>query len=250
MFRKYPDHVFTFFAADFAPKLGPGVSEVAQTIFEKHKPKALQATLPSSFNFGWPSERRLAILTHQRLAFQTLGLDAWESRLAEYERMASDCLKTLEIEEATRVGFKVMAFLPLGMTHPEMCRLMFGSFLAAEVELAEVCPGVCDPLVHLEGKHGEMECIVQVTSMSSEQIATAFLKVPNLALFVENELLDGRLRECHSQLTAKASLMVDVDLFMRNAACSGIGRFLRESLRQAEDIVNACARRLTSKPKA
>jgi len=248
MLTKHHSRVCTFFAADFDPRFGPEVSSAASRIYEEHRPPKYRATMPSLFQFAWPETRNLLVVTHSRVAWQTLGLRAWNDSLQEHLSVVTMGLQTMHVSAFKRIGFKIVAYLPLSMSHAEMCKLMFGAFVLPEEDFQQVSKGGRDPLLHMEGESGGLEYLLIVTSLSKAQASKHFFSFPNLDLFLAEMYLDVGLKDFHDRVTESDCFLVDIDLFRTNVGIDCLEGFVKEALGTAEAVTDACVRRLLSKP--
>jgi hypothetical protein len=247
MLEKYADRSRTFFAADYEPQLGNELADVAKEIRENHKPDSVKLGT-KSYNFGWPSKRQVCILNPTRIALQTLGLSAWKENQSTLESMIRAAVKRLGIDKFKRLGFKVSTFIPLSMTHAEMCELMFGSFLSSKDKLEQICGRSIDPLVQIEGEHGDMRYILVISPMTAEQITRGLSVTPNLDLFLEDKYLDTGVKDFLGRVQQSDAFHFDIDLFRRDVGASTLKEFLKSSMEKADLIAEACVRNLQSKP--
>jgi len=248
MLTKHASRVCTFFAVDFGPQFGTRLANAAEEIFTQFAPEKWHVQMPASYSFLWPSERRLMILNFQRIAWQTLGLSAWQDKLDERAAIIKTALRIVGIEEFKRIGFKVTAFLPLEMSHLELSQLMFGSFLAAAEELADVCGEPKDPLVHLQGEKDNMQYALVLSAMTTQQASDQFLQTVNLAYFRESKFLDTSVKDFHDRIAENDCFYVDLDLFRRDVPANTLDTFLKRSLANSEELTTACVQRLRSQP--
>ena len=203
---------------------------------------------PQTYMFRCPERRLLVVLSPSRLFLQTLGLSPWADAMEEHLRLALASLKALGVTQLKRVGFKILAYLPLQMSHAELCRLMFGSFLAPIEELREVFGDPLDPSVHLEGKYGESEYVVEFTPVTTEQAKARCQGIPNVDHFVTEKFAGSPVREFLDRVCQSDSLVFDVDLFRKDLPVDKLGQFLSTSLQDAKRIAEATVARLQSRP--
>jgi len=248
MLTKHASRVCTFFAVDFDPRFGPEVSSAASQVYEEHRPPHFKAGSPLTFWFGWPETRNVFAIAHSRLAWQTLGFTAWNEGLEDHLGVIGTALRTMHVSSFKRIGFKTAAYLPLSMSHAEMCKLMFGAFAAPEEELCQVLQGGRGPLLQIEGESHGMKYALVVTSFDRKQASKNFLSLPNLDLFRDNKYLDNTVKEFHDLVTESDCFYVDIDLFQLDVEANCLETFVKESLATAERATDSCVRRLCSKP--
>lgn len=246
--REQGNRTCVYFAVDFAPVLGVRFSNALDEAFRKLNPPAFTAKASQSCLFRWPDERRIMIMTPQRLAWQTLGLPCWLDHVEEHVATCKDALATMETTECKRAGFKVEAYLPLGMSFAEMGQLMFGSFAAPLEALEAQCGRLSDPLVRVAGSVDDIGYVLVVTAMNEEHIKTTLLAHPNLELFLENKLLDTGIKDFYETIGRTDCLYVDVDLSRNDVSTETIGDFLSSAFSRSEQITEACVRHLRSQP--
>ena len=248
MLAKNADRTCTYFAIDYEPLVGPKLGELAGQICAKYKPDNLGMAIPTAYSFGWPGKKSLLTMGVKRIAWQSLGLSQWQERLKDDGAMFRSSIEVLGVKEIKRIGFKVTAFLPLQMSHAELCNLMFGSFMAPLEELETVLGHPKDPLFHVEGEYDGFEYLLDLTAVSKAQITQAFHSIPNLDHFVSDKFLDCSLRDFHDRIAASDCVSFDIDLFQKNVAAASLETFLKSSFSKAEEMADKCVRRLQCKP--
>jgi hypothetical protein len=104
------------------------------------------------------------------------------------------------------MGFKAVAFLPLGMTHAEMCDLLFGSFLLPASDLQDIANEPEDALVQIHSSYKNMKTVLVVAPMTVEQAARQLC--PRLGSRLQNRLrastsqpFDGGKQRASSQVS-------------------------------------------------
>jgi hypothetical protein len=248
MLLKHANRVRTYFAVDYEPQLGATLGEAAARLHSEFEPSGVAVKGPLGYTFKWPTQRCYLELGIARLMWHSLGLAEWSENRDRYVKIMETALEAFGVADLKRVGFKVSAYLPLDMSHQEMCDLMFGSFLVSANCLNEVLGSIADPLVQFQGEREGMEYILQINPMNPEQAAKAFRASEQLEDFLEDKYLDTGVRDFQERITAAGSLFVDVDLFRKNVATDTVSSFVKETMVESERIVNACVRRLRSQP--
>lgn len=248
MLKDHSKHVCTYFAVDFEPCLDARVAEAAEKMRTQFKPEEVTARVPLSYLFRWPSQRYFATLDVRRIGWQSLGLTPWNDNLPERLDMISVGLATVGARDLRRIGFKVSAYLPLSMSHAELCDLMFGSFLASAQDLSRVFGEHADPLLQIQGESNGFKYILIVTPMNPEQIANNFRQNGNLEHFLEDRFLDTAVKKFQEEITSSDCLYFDIDLFQLKVSPDRLREFAKSSLAQAERMADMCVRFLRSQP--
>lgn len=239
MLKEHPDRVFVNFAVDFDAQIGYArrLSEAVEAVHGRLPTKQWACTT-ERYYLRDIEKRFVLSLEFARIGFTSLGLDTWTTRMTEFVSLFKLGLDTMGVEKLKRVGFKTQAFIATGMSHSEMCDLMFGSFLVEAKELENVCGKPTDTLVQLHGTHKGMRTLTVITPANSEQSAQSFMANPGLDLLVEPKLYDTGLRDFRDRIP-KECLLIENDLFQLDPAPSDIQGFARESLEASEDIAEA-----------
>ncbi len=248
MLTDHADRIGTAFAVDFAPQFGVKVANAADEIYVKYEPAEVNAAPPVTYFYRWPADQRFLFMSHQRIAWHTLGLSWWREHLNEHGAVVRTALNVIGVQRLKRIGFRVSAYLPLEMSHAEMTDLLFGSFLVPRKNLEEAGGEVTDSLVQLEGKHHGFEYLLRISPMTKQQISDGFLALPNLEQFMRNKFVDSGIKDFYDRITQSDSLLFDLDLFQKDLQVDVVDNFLRESLCAAEAMADVCVRQLRSKP--
>jgi len=248
MLKDHSTRICSYFAVDFEPCLDARVAEAAEKIRAQFKPQEINARVPFSYLFRWPSQRYLATLDVRRFACQSLGLTPWNDNLTKHLDMIKVGLDTVRATEFARIGFKVSAYLPLSMSHAELSDLMFGSFLASAQDLDCIFGEHVDPLLQMHGEKDGFKYVLTVTPMNPEQIANNFRQHGNLEHFLEDRFLDTAVKRFQEDITSSDCLYFDIDLFQQKVSPDRLREFAKSSLAQAERMADMCVRFLRSQP--
>jgi hypothetical protein len=248
MLRDNSNRICTYFAIDFEPHLGTKVADAAQEINERLNPEGVTARTPLLYAFRWPTERWSLTLDVRRIGWQGLGLAGWSENLDKHTDTIRAALETIGVETFKRIAFKVTAYLPMQMSHQELCSLMFGSFVASSEELEKVLGERADPLLHVEGERDAFKYTLLVSPMNPQQIVNSFRQNKNLEQFLTDKFLDTAVKDFQERISSADCLLFDIDLFQNDVSAERLGQFLRESLEQAERTADACVRCLRSQP--
>jgi hypothetical protein len=181
----------------------------------------------------------------QRFFGQGLGLRDWQENMGEHGSMFTSALEHLGATKIKRAGFKVSLFLLLGMSHSEIVKLMFGSFLAAETEFQGVSGKLEDVLLQLHGEGKRLKTVTIIAPMTLEQATMHLLGINNLELLLESKLLDTGVKDFRERIGTDC-LFLDIDLFQENLNTKDFPFFLKEAYGEADSILTSCYDRLKS----
>lgn len=195
------------------------------------------------FSYIQPSEFRHVFLDHTRAQFQTLRLDRWIEKLDQHIDIAKMALDAYGLKEAIEVGFEFSAFLDIGMTHPEIAELGFGSLLGEGTR--SIVPGANDWILHLVSESEESEQRrIEICPMTREQMEKTFKSTKNIASFVQSPLWDTTLAD-HLDQIAGDCLFARVTLCDRGSiAPHAVERSMRSAVEKANEISASAAGRL------
>lgn len=248
MLKKHSDRICTYFKVDYEPQLGTRLAEAGDTIYKEFSPPQFGLGAASNHVFSWPSERYFLALSFQSIAWQGLGLSHWADNREKHVKSIRTALDTLGVVKLKRIGFKVSAYLPLEMSHQELCDLMFGSFLAPADEWSDMWGDSVDPWLSLEGERNGLKYVTTVSPMNTQQIKSVFRQNKNLERFVEDKFLDTGVKDFQNRITANDCLFFDIDLSQTDVDVNVLDSLTRDSLTQAEQVAEWCVRRLRSQP--
>jgi hypothetical protein len=195
------------------------------------------------FSYIQPSEFRHIYMDHNRVQFQTLTLDTWIERLDEHIDIAKMALDAFGLKDASEVGFEFSAFLEVGMTHPELAELGFGSLMANEAK--SIVPDANDWILHLvSGSEDGDRCRIEICPMTRQQMEETFKSQKNIATFVQSPLWDTTLAD-HLDQIAGDCLYLRVTLSERSSiATHAIERNMRTAVERANAISSSAVSRL------
>ncbi len=202
MLSKYASRAIVFFAADFEPVLGPGPASAAEELRKAYHPTGL-AVSANAIGLRWPAERACLAVSNNRVQIQTLGLGTWEEGAGQWISMVQKVLDVLESEKVKQVGIRIVVHIPLDMSHAEMARLMFGSFLVPIEEFEQVIDDPGDPLLQINGRRGPLECQIILTAANKTQISQGVLQVPNMEAFLSERFLDTGVKDFHDRISSQ-----------------------------------------------
>jgi len=244
---KIADNACVFAALDFDLTTLGRFHDAVDGALARIGPKGMFAS-PVQYILRLPEGHGLLGIGLKRLFWQFLGLSQWRDNLAEYVDISNMAVEKLGVRKFGRVGFKIMAFIPLGMTHAEMSRLMFGSYLAEHDDLAPVLGEIEDPYVQFHGKRADLDYSLTLTAMTKANITSTFGQIPNIANFLEDKYLDDSLREFHDRISAQEAFFFDVDFSQSDVPSQNLAKFLSSSITEAELLTEACVGHLQAKP--
>lgn len=149
------------------------------------------------------------------------------------------------VKSLKRIGFKVSAFLLIGMSHKEICDLLPGSYLAPKMELEPVCGKLEDAWVQLHGGYKSLKLQLVIAPMTREQTSQQFMATPNLEQFLEPKYLDTGVKDFRDRL-ASDCFFLDVDVFRTDVPTNELLFFLKEALEGVEKVAENAVQRLKS----
>jgi hypothetical protein len=244
MLRMHPNRVCTIFAVDFEPQIGyvrslpEAVDEVQRRLSVKH-----WACGPDKYILRNTDQRYFLMFEVSRFTFASLGLGVWISDNRGFIDLYKMALERMRIAQLKRIGFRTQAFMNLEMSHPEICELMFGSYLVPAKELESVCGKPDDLLVQLHGTYKDMKTRTILAPVTSDQAVQHFISNNALDLFVEPRLFDTGALEFRNRI-AQDGLIVDSDLFIEKTTTDQIQTFTKDSLEASDQIAQAAVYRV------
>ena len=111
-------------------------------------------------------EKTLLTFEFNRIGFLGLGLGPWKNKRAEIVNVVAAALRTMRISKVSRIGFKTTAFLDLGMSHAEICDLMFGSFFQDAKRSKPLCGEPTDAALQVHGKRNGITPLTVINASS------------------------------------------------------------------------------------
>jgi hypothetical protein len=244
MLKTHADRVISTFAVHFdALMAGEAKIGIAAEVIQSRLKAPHWGLAPGKYVLRDTVNRMIYVIHLRGILVQNLGMDQWVLNLDEHLNIIKDGLKKLGVDRIKRIGFNTAAFLPLGMSHPEIVDLMFGSYLMPATDFQELCGKPEDTLIQLHGEHNKMKTQVDVVPMTSEQAVQGLLANPNLEAFVEPKLLDTGVKEFRDRI-AFDCLHVAVDLARTDVTDTEISFFGRQALDAADKITEAAVQKL------
>ena len=225
---------------DFARRLVDLASEVERKI----NTDIWHATA-EKYVFRVLDEQYLYVFEDRRIFCQCLGLSGWADHLDQHMAIIETGLKALGVDRIRRAGFLVQSWFHLGMTHAEICDLMYGSFLPSISELTPIFGKPEDLLFQVHGSDKGIKARTTLAPQTSEQAVETFMRTANLEAFLQNKFLDTRVKDFHDSL-ATDNLFVELDFHLQDFPAHSLGSFVRDSLERAEAISEASIFRLKS----
>ena len=213
MLTDYSDRTMTFFAADYEPQVAyarklADAAEAMQSVLQT--PSWIHAL--GQYALRDPGKRLVAVVGHGRVFWEVIGTAPFEKTLTATTSTIMAALNALGVKRLKRVGYKTITFAPLSMTHPEICELMFGSFLPDASVLEPVCGRPNDMAVQLHTRYREMRLVLNVLPQTAEQVRTVLFAQPNLDLLLDNRYTDTGIRD-FLNIIQHDCLTVDVDVY-------------------------------------
>ena len=247
MFAKNAGRMCVFAAVDFDMVPFGRVLDAVDGLLGRIKATAITAS-PVHCLFRMPQEHCLLTIGVKRLSWQSLGFSYWQEHLEEILNTSAIALDKLGVKEFARMGFKVMAFLPLGMSHAEMARLMFGSYLAEQENLASALGNLDDPFVQFNGKRNNHDYVLAMTAMTKADITNAFRQIPKYWAFLGGYIPRRHLRKFHDHISTEECFYFDADFFRTVVPSRQLSDFLSSAIVEVESLANACVDHLRAKP--
>jgi|GEM_PF-2276880 len=248
MLRENQDRICAYFAVDFDLRVGTKLSAALDAVCQARAPARFLAGNGLACDFQWPDDRQHLYVSPTRVAVETLGLAPWLEHLDLHLDVISAALRALDVTVLNRIGFKVIAFLPLEMQQAEAIDLMFGAFLAGRELLAPILGTVVDPLVHVEAEQAGFKYNLDLTTVNAEQASQWFLRLPNLDKMVKDKTLDPGLRDFRDRIAKEDSFLFDVDAWQNKIAASDLKQFATSAFDFADELAGRCVRQLHAHP--
>jgi hypothetical protein len=239
------------YAVDFPPQLGPVTGELANRIMrEWGQPTGAAITANNFIQMRWKETVEAFDVTPTRLAWQAtksadfIGGESHDKHVS----LIADAVAMLNLKTFKRVGLKTVSFLPLKMSHAEMCRLFFGTLLAPMERLEGALGQPKDPFIRIEGKYDELDYVLNLSAMSEEQIGVAVRSSATANAMILEGFPDSAFGEFYGHVTSEPSLYCDVDVYGSDFACNSMRQFFRDGIAVANKLAVAATCLLQSKP--
>ncbi len=246
--QKHSDRACVYFAVDYDIQLGPGFAEALSNLNAAVSPSQVIVKPASQYILRRPDRRFVITFTFQRFLWRALGLAEWNNNWREYYSWVESALKTMNVEKINRFGFKVSAFLPLGMSHEEMRQLMFGSFLGDADVLSQVCGDLPDPLLQLDGESHGWNYILMVSAITQAQSTQTFRAIPELGHFLTDQFRDTGINDFQERVCGSDCFYFDVDLAKKDVSASELRALFKSVCGVCEELASNCTNFLQSKP--
>lgn len=242
--RLYADHAVTHFAASFEPQIAyakklPGLAEA---VLKRSKAPHWSAT-SEKYLIRETNKKFFYHFDHQVFLCQTLGLDPWLANFDDHIDVMSLAFNKMEVTRIKRLGFQITIHLPLEMSHPEMCDLLFGSYLVDRAGLSAIYGRMEDLLLQLHGSYKGIKSQTTIAPQTVEQSRRTFLSTGNLEAFVEPKFLDTCIKE-HYERISKECLSLVIDMSKGDTAVSVFRSTLKDSLEGAQEIADGTVLRI------
>lgn len=244
--RQYADHAMTFFSAHFEPQIAYAkkLPNIAEAVLKRSKAPHWAST-SEKYLIRETNKKFLYQFDHQTFFCQTLGLQPWVANFDDHIEVMSIAFNKMDVTRIKRLDFQVSVQLPLEMSHPEMCDLMFGSYLVAREELDTTYGNLNDLWVQLHGSYNGIKSQTTIAPQTVEQSRRSFLSIGNLEVFVEPKLLDTCIKE-HYERISKECLSLVIDMVKEEVAVSALRSMLVDSLEGAQKIADGTVLRIKS----
>jgi hypothetical protein len=244
LLRSKSEHAMTRFSAQFEAQIG----------YAKKLPNVVESVQKRIKAPHWTStaEKYIVRETHKKFFYvfdnqifycQTLGLGPWIANLDDHLEVMSIVFNKMEVTRIKRLELQISAQLPLGMSHSEMCDLVFGSYIVDREELTSTYGKLDDVLLVLHGYHKGIRSQTTIAPQTTEQSKKTFWSIGNLDAFVEPRLIDTCVKE-HFDLISQDCLYLSMEMIKEDAPVSNVRSLLHDSLEGAEKIAEETVLRL------
>lgn len=241
MLPKFANRCLTHFAADFKNTFGVGIPEAAKKLADEYEPKRVGFNDNSNpgHTLMWPEECRTLVVGVTRVAYQTLGWVAWTEHQDMVKRAISLVCHKPEVNEFTRVGFKLQAYFPQEMTVEELCDLFFTASFTTNPELARIIQPPHDAGLLIVGQRGEFQARMESTPLNGDGTSESFLAQKHIRNFASKLYADDRIAEFNARIKASPSLLVDIDIWKHNVPIAQADSIIRQLTTEAASAVEA-----------
>lgn len=246
MLEKYKDRACTYFAIDYDLLLGSRLLDAAEVVSAEYRPARTGFGTSHFYDFQWPAELWRCLVGPKRIAIETLGSSPWLDHLDSRANLLLKLLEKLRVEAIKRIGFKVVVFIPLQMTHREATELFVSNFLNESEQLSAIFGKKLDPELHIEGDLDEFRYSLNLDVMTEEETSRRFLELNNLETFLNEKLLDDRVKRFHDRITERTCLFFDVDLYRNDLTAPDVKSFAKNAIESAGELAANLVRQLKS----
>lgn len=249
MFTGYSDKSFAYLAFAYEPRPGFALAlpRAFEAVQEKSRKKftAWIVTSDGRYILRCIERRYVVFIEHSRLAFFGLGLDAFVNERKTLVGLFNHALDVMKIDALKRLGFQVVSFVPTGMSHAEICDLMFGGFLLDARNFSDICGKPDDVLIDLHGRQDGLKSRTIIGAMTSEQVSSQIMKTANVELLLEPRYFDATLLEFRDRCAIDC-LLVDNDLSDEDKPTSEIDGFVEKALATSSRMIESVQYKLKS----
>jgi len=242
-----PDSTSTLFTAfEYAFVSPQRLQAGVDSIFERLAPNNMApGAAQCVFNLA---DNCLFTASVSQLTWQTLSLSHWKEHEADYIDISSLITGQLGVKKFKRAILKIVAYIPTGMTHAEMSRLMFGSYAVPRDALAPIFGDVDDPVVKFCGKRGGLDYRITLTAMTKADITLTFWHTPNIDLFRSDRTQNDPAREQCNRISANDAFCIDVDFLQAYFPQQQLKGFLTSARSEAESLIAGSVDYLRAQP--
>jgi hypothetical protein len=244
LIEDYSNRSITYFASDF----GQQASAVRRL---PYCAEAIQEKLSCPFFSGGdvqfhlrdPEKRFFAIVTPNRIVFQTLGSPFWIENKSKAIGAIQAGVVAMEAKEMRRTGFRTLTFIPLKMAHAEMCDLMLGSYYLPREDLEADFGKIVDVATNLHVEYNGLKARIQVMPQTADDALVTVRGTPNLEMFLEPRFADLWVKEFEDRVNHDGC-MVDIDISRLNHPADNVATVIQTALTGADDLSGVAIRRL------
>jgi hypothetical protein len=245
LLRSQGDVAVVFFAAHFEPQVGfaKKLPNVAESVMKHVKAPHWAVTVDNKYVIRETNKKFFYLFGPDVSFCQTLGLEPWIANVGDHVEAMSIALNKMDVSRLKKLGLNVQVQMSLGMSHYEMCDLMFGSYLVDREELSATYGKLDDLLLQLHGSVKEIKSKTVIAPQTMEQSRASFLATLNLDAFVEPKFLDTCVKD-HYERVSKDCLHLSIEMVNEDVPASGIRSFVDRSFEAAERIAEGTALRI------
>mgnify|MGYP001148488107 CR=1 FL=1 len=244
MALQYNDKALSYIAFNYEPQPGfvRKLSEAFEAVQTKFQFK-IWAIAPDKYFIRNVEKRYIISFELNRLGFFGLGLDVLRQEHAKLADIFVMAFEVMGVATVKRSGLRVTAFIPVDMSHHEICKLMFGSFLQDEKTYEPLCGSPKDVLIQVHGTQRELDTKTIIAAMTGEQVGSHIASLSNLEMLVEPRLYDEALIHFRSR-AMQDCLFIDNDLSRDDRTPTSIPEFLSRALSVSEYMAETSVYRL------
>ena len=237
LLRSHSNRAIAIVLANFEPQISflKRIPNAAEAVMKRIKAPHWGMSPDNRFLIRETTKKFIYVIDFQSFFCQTLGLDPWIENIDDHIESMSIAFNKMDVTRLKSVAFVVAAWIPLGMSHAEICDLVFGSLMVNRSELASTYGNLGDVLLQLHGTLNGFQTRTIIAPQTVEQAGAAFLATNHLDSLLEPRLLDTSVKDFHDQISHEC-LFMSIELKSTDFPVSSIGTFVRDAMEAAERI--------------